>query len=309
VDANFEAIPDIQKLDGKITLLIASHHGSLRSLKPANGAIGSTIPRAMPNKDVFEYASAGLNHWLKSGVVGYSYGHANSYGHGRARVHPYYEAQGYPFNSSFTTDMLEDFPKGGSPPVAMACYIKVSKNLKTETLSLSARSAPEENPLGAKANPMRFRVAIAAGNQKVIDAAQSIPDYLGLVELHSDNLSHFAIMNRHRRTVKYSATVSRLIIHAPLTIKCTEDFAIPILLRCDDVEIYFQGSDQVLVSFDVESDDDLCKWKCPGEAGRLGRVGNPAAMGGFLDLRVIVWNVSLRVRSSSEQRKCSCKLT
>ena len=78
-DANFECIPRVQGLNGRVKTIIATHHGSWRSLNPRGGkAIGSTIPRA-----------------ASDGRVIFSYSAKNHFGYDATMTGSYYTAKGY----------------------------------------------------------------------------------------------------------------------------------------------------------------------------------------------------------------------
>ncbi|KAK6498100.1 hypothetical protein TWF506_004341 [Arthrobotrys conoides] len=120
-DANFESIPGIKRMGGHIRTVIATHHGSTKSLLPKKDFVLSPGTKKGDNKLVgasIPIASSGISNAV------FSYRAGNSYGHNFETAFPFYEAKGYTiceatelfevYEDTLCIDHFDNFPKGGT---------------------------------------------------------------------------------------------------------------------------------------------------------------------------------------------------
>ncbi|KAI0097361.1 hypothetical protein GGR51DRAFT_578166 [Nemania sp. FL0031] len=273
-DANYECIPGIDELDSKVVIMVATHHGSQRSI--TNGKnVGTFIPKAMPKAEAYHYEGDPQAGRHEGSVCLFSYGEGNSYGHDSSRVAQYYkglaqystlettvgkEGEGTQWHGGILVGLANGFsgqiqPEGGS---------NTEKNTVTNT---------EEYALPER--PGAFRVP---------------PSCSSFIELHSgfDAMDKFAIRDSHGSIVEYRVVAQTISISAPLQIHCKADFSIPVVIQCMNVEInlpsnFSEQNASPLIEFDVANGD---AWNAPADYLAQGENGNDAYQGGYLDLRV-----------------------
>ena len=104
-----------------------------------------------------------------------------------------------------------------------------------------------------------------------------------MIDGAKDGIAPYAIKNSYDQVTQYQVVAGELTIqNAPLTVKCAEDFAVPVLIQCQHIEV--QSDSGVMVCFDVGYGD---AWPGPAEAGETGAAGSAARNGGYLDIRVV----------------------
>lgn len=250
-DANFEAIPFLAEIDGKVKAVVATHHGSTRSLDNTHGT-GSQIPHA---------------------VTLFSYGRGNSYGHSIQAVRQYYQNKGY--KRFFATEELTGTGTGADSQVGITLVFDPdasgnpkklsSKEMARYTSTQNLGLGPEKDVLVRKVTlPPAYAEEITLGPEANGLDIYAIPDSLG-------NIEQYFIMG------------SKITINAPLKVRCTADYPLRLAIHCHDLIINLPSPTTPLITFDVDSGPP---WTGPAEAEQIGRVGNDAATGGFFDLRV-----------------------
>ena len=282
-DANFEFIVglDADDIKDSIQVMIATHHGSRRSImyKFNPTQIGSSIPEAGSNGVVTFFDHADV-----TSILCCSCGEGNPYGHNKQAVEYYYSQKGYKdavgTNELGTKDICFQFALDESAQldkpqtrtaIQKAAAIKPSRVVTGSTSTWEAlKGSLKPDPDPTKTDGPTSPSKPAFPDTLVIDGAK-------------DGLAPYAIKNSYGQVTQYQVIAGELTIqNAPLTVKCPEDFAVPVLIQCQHIEV--QSDSGVMVCFDVGNGDT---WPGPANAGETGAAGDAARTGGYLDIRVV----------------------
>lgn len=259
-DANFECIPGIDELSGKVSHVIATHHGSERSLELVSRETGSSIPEA----------SLDGNHY-----VVYSYRAYNHFHHDVKNVGKYYEGKGY-INNAVTA--------------------KLDGSLQ-DTLEIPITPWPasiQSEPVIRSIQGLKLLPEQATNSEILADDYDSDqPWFEKVVDLQGsdqkdddsrDDLASYAIRDKHSDIVSYNIIVQKLILrNPPLCVPCSTDFPIEVRIQCQDIEIYSSITPVPLVRFNVADGES---WLATANTNEPGRAGEPGYAGGYLNLSV-----------------------
>ncbi|KAK6346358.1 hypothetical protein TWF730_010684 [Orbilia blumenaviensis] len=273
-DANFEAIPFLADIDGKVKAVVATHHGSTRSLDNSHGT-GSQIPHAVGQCQLVVRGPDGqFKYFGNEPVTLFSYGRGNSYGHSVHAVGKFYESKGY--KKFFATEELT-----GSTGAHTDAQVGITLVFDPDASGNPKKLSEEEMTLFSTRRNMKFGEEKDAFVRKVVLP----PAYAEEIRLgpEANGLDTYAIPDGLGNVEQYFIMGSKVIIDAPLKVRCTADYPLRLTIQCHDIVINLPSPTTPLVTFDVA---DGFAWTGPAEAEQIGRVGNDAAMGGFLDLRV-----------------------
>jgi hypothetical protein len=257
-DANFEYIYGVADLNNKISVIVATHHGSLRSLNWPSSSAGASIPLAADG----------------DGSVVFSYGAKNSYGHSLDAALPYYTSKGYK-----TSDATANL-SGGADTIdvtfepTLASQQRVTRPAKKADKPVSAASlgSQDESKRTVKNPAYPSEITLAGSNSK---------------DTSHDDLATYAVRDKYGDIVAYNIIASKVIVkNHPLCIPCTTDYPVEVRILCQDLEVQKAEGDQwneLKVRFNVA---DAPKWSVESDPGQAGRKGEPGFMGGFLNLSV-----------------------
>ncbi|KAI8623536.1 hypothetical protein F5Y19DRAFT_458193 [Xylariaceae sp. FL1651] len=274
-DANYEAINTPQSIQGKISVMIATHHGSMRSITPSGRPVGATIPLANSEANVFVYTGKWNPIKYRMPVSVFSYGLGNSYHHDVGIAGPYYKIRGY--ENLIATEDLD----GGNADDGVCYFIEPlnmgdlpkgprKRKIANQVLIDAAFKTTQEDDRDPKEDVSTIRANISLGH------------FAKEIVLTNSDLSNHAV-NVYGVTERYNVLTEKLKITAPLRVTCDQDFSVPVVLQCKDLDVQFTDTSNTLIIFDVASGPD---WEGSAAAGKPGREGKPAYIGGYLDLRV-----------------------
>ena len=287
-DANFESIPGIKSLDGKVYTLIATHHGSTVALGPKS-VLGESIPKS----------SASNAYTL------FSYAGGNTYGHDVKNAFPYYEKAGYGLfdatevcnKTGQDTFEIRHFQKKwwAADNFLASPQIQATGQQLTPAVSgreirpgLQATSMPE--PPANWAETARKDRAVVTGE----GASKQFPDVLTLTgsggaapKPDQDDLLPYAVTNEAGDIVIYDIIATKIILEKlPLVVPCSTDYPVTVQISCHDIEIRNtepHAGVVPLVLFDVASGFE---WAQAADLGQDGQPGNPGYAGGRVRLAV-----------------------
>lgn len=222
--------------------------------------MGAYIPKARNSSD--------------SSVV-FSYGAKNCYKHDVATAGPYYKRKGYVVQDHTSScDGLK--------------YDTIEINITSDSFNVTATDSPNTKTvtvppgilLNQRAPPSRF-------THVTNDPTHDLPATIrlkGSANITLDDLAEYAIKDELGQIVSYHIIAYKLIIdNAPLQIPCPTDFPVPVLIQCMHIEINSPQESVTIVQFNVANGPS---WAGPADPLQGGATGKPAAVGGFLDLRV-----------------------
>ena len=254
-DANFECIPEIDHFAGKLSAIIATHHGSLRSLEIAFRPTGDSIPKAN---------TAG-------GVVCFSYGARNPFKHDMERVFEYYQSKGFDPGDATAklpgqTDTLEITMNPGAHWSTAQSHI-----YKGKVQALESDSLPEVPASGTAAKNSDFQSLLEISGSDKKDISQ-------------DDLAAYAVRDPWGDVVSYNVIGTKIVVHnLPLCVPCITDFPVEVQIQCDEFEVQSIEATVPLVRFNVTNGPD---WRATGNPSGTGREGEPGFAGGYLNLSV-----------------------
>ncbi|KAK1240483.1 hypothetical protein MKX07_004511 [Trichoderma sp. CBMAI-0711] len=327
-DANFESIPEISSADGLVRSVIATHHGSTRSLGTGT-KMGASIPKASSSGETYAV---------------FSYSQGNSYGHDIANAYPYYEKKGY--GEPETTarlgvdgnDTLElaHFGTGWDKKKASPIKFHFRNNqLNASTISFadnqlsgvvaaeeeamdeqgldSGEPAPAAGPAirGSKLPEPPSDWQAQAQNTpaaKLHDKYQrSFPEVITLTgsggaDPNHDDLADYAIKDADGDVVFYDITAAKVVMDKlPLNVPCKTDYPVTVQITCQDIELVHDAANKEailpLVRFNVASGRPSDHPASPGTNGMQGDAGYA---GGRLRLAVAgEWLGTTQVLTSS----------
>ncbi|KAL7812096.1 hypothetical protein V8C44DRAFT_89908 [Trichoderma aethiopicum] len=312
-DANFESIPEISSANGLVRSVIATHHGSTRSLGTGN-QMGASIPTATSSGETYAI---------------FSYSQGNSYGHDIANAYPYYQKKGY--GEPETTarlgvdgnDTLELAHFGTGWDKKKATPIKftfANHQLNASTISfadnqlsgqVAAEEAMDEEALdsGEPAHPTApavkgFKLPEPPADwqaqthsmpaAKLHDKYQkSLPEVIyltgsGGADPNHDDLAEYAIKDADGDVIFYDITAAKVVMDKlPLNVPCRTDYPVTVQITCQDIELVHDETYKEpilpLVRFNVASGQP---WQHPATPGIDGMPGDPGYAGGRLRLAV-----------------------
>ncbi|KAH7166483.1 hypothetical protein EDB81DRAFT_878826 [Dactylonectria macrodidyma] len=281
-DANYECIRGVEQYDGKIVIMVATHHGSKASI--AHGSsIGAHIPKAMTKSNPGYYLGDPAEGVKKGSVCLFSYGQGNSYGHSTATVSMYYQNQAKYTKLETTVDRDGEGTEwhsgilvglvGDSDNAQQDVLDDLSQDQQTQSLGASFPAVQAAHDLPGK--PGSFRFPPACADNVCIGA--------GLT-----SLDKYAVMDSHGMVLEYRVVAQHLTVNAPLQVKCKADFSIPVVFQCANLEIVFPSgfssqSPSPLAEVDVANGD---AWSAPAITMTKGENGNDAYHGAYFDIRV-----------------------
>ena len=278
-DANYEAIRIPKDAKDRINVLIATHHGSLRSIKSAGKGTGSTIPTAAKSPITTVYTGEKKSKFNKVdvGITMFSYGAGNSYNHSVDSVRDYYGFKDY--RMLLATADLETGNVDDGVCYWLATTPSENSNLVAQIPPDATDDTERRFKITGKFSSTQLEPEQAAGT--VVNNEQE-RQFDSEIALTSENLSNYRIQSEGK-TLRYQIFATKIKITAPFRVNCDQDYPIAVILQCRDIEVQFSDSSNTLVTFDVQSGPD---WEGPAEAGKEGRTGKAAFAGGYLDLRV-----------------------
>ncbi|KAF3939641.1 hypothetical protein ABW19_dt0203792 [Dactylella cylindrospora] len=319
-DANFEAIPDIDSMEGRVRTVIATHHGSLVSLGTGNSR-GKSIPKASP----------GVSNAL------FSYADGNSFGHDLDEAYPYYKQKGYkeasatsfltgkidtyivdhihddndsiatnttsmmmalevepPLLVSMTKVLTEDPPLEEPPTEQLSLEEPIMEQLSTAQPLMEQTSTPGQtwSPLTVADLSNWKQIAANEPRTKTTDTSsmhfQEVLAITGLGKEDVDDLEKYAVKDDQGNIVLYDITATTVkLYNVPLNIPCKTDYPVTVQITCQDIEINISkpssGAKDALMTFHVENGFEWVKGT-QSEPGADGRPGNPGYAGGRLRL-------------------------
>ncbi|KAF3228759.1 hypothetical protein TWF106_006279 [Orbilia oligospora] len=310
-DANFESIPNVEKLSGKLRTVIATHHGSTRSLR-GHGQMGENIPTSSP---------------LRSHAI-FSYAKGNSFGHNISKAYPAYENKGYQVADGTPLfkdgqDTLEIFHFGGGSTFASSKFM-AARSLavveSTEEVHSSAviEEGPEiEEPVKVTGpnitnpsdlpNYMKMSSIpkpephVAANLPPAIlkpGYKKQFPDVITLTGggkgSSVDDLIKYAHRNTDGDIVFYEIIAKKVVLEKlPLYVPCHSDYPVFVQITCQDIEICVNNPQQTVVPLVHFAVADGESWSGDADHGQDGKEGEAGYAGG--GLRVMVsgnWTVS-----------------
>ncbi|KAF2970781.1 hypothetical protein GQX73_g2848 [Xylaria multiplex] len=298
-DANFESIPDINSASGNIRSVIATHHGSTRSLEGGRGQqTGANIPRA----------STGEAYTV------FSYAEGNSYGHDIKNAFPLYQQKGYDYVEATAVlgggeDTLEICHFGqdwdASDSMLMAdlneAGAMVTESITTKTSVVKNAPSPGENSAAFKRSSLPAPPADWAKKARDLSPAKlhdsyqrGFPEVLTLTGLGSnggsldhDDLAEYAIKDADGDVVFYDIIATKIILDKlPLNVPCKTDYPVTVQITCQDIELSHPAEQMAilpLVRFNVASG---APWPHPANPGTDGMSGDSGYAGGRLRLAV-----------------------
>lgn len=295
-DANFESIPGIQKMNGNVRTVIATHHGSTTALWDGLYK-GGSIPKA----------SSGSSYAL------FSYAKNNHFGHDARTAFPMYKNKGY--RQKDATELLVN----GEDTLEITHFINEPETVEMmAALELQKDVGPAESHAmeteksGKQKRPTKYSPGLGtsripdlppdwkkkADSQPLVHFPSHLPTHfpseirlmgsIGSTKPILDDLSTHAIRDEWGDIVMYSITATKIVIgDLPLRVPCNTDYPVAVQITCQDIEINISESDQSgpipLVRFDVGSGEE---WLVEANPGQDGRSGNPGHAGGRLRLAV-----------------------
>lgn len=297
-DANFESIPNISSYDKKIRTVIATHHGSVRSLESGAGEqTGSHIPRA----------SSGESYAV------FSYSKGNKFGHDIDKAFPFYQKKGYSCYEATaeltgTEDTLEvgHFGDGWSTSNSMLMAVvdetqqkttmsapvdkSNSIHLPTSKIVVSSLPTPPLDWLRQAHELQLPPLELPNGYQR------GFPEAITLHgsgdnqhNLDRDDLAAYAIRDADGDIAFYDIVASKIILDGgPLNVPCNTDYPVTVQITCQDIELVSRPQEETellpLVRFNVRSGKP-----CDNPRAKLGGdclPGDPGYVGGRLRLAV-----------------------
>lgn len=277
-DANYEAIRIPAEVKGRVSVMVATHHGSIRSISPGSASVGGTIPQAAGNASTVLYTGKSMEQEVDEAIAVFSYGRGNSYNHNVNVAGPYYEKKGY--KMLVATEALEQGKASDG-----VCYFLGNRSINVDAAELKQAQLLSDASAGKPRTETIETKELATPERGIESSAQleeNTRQFPQELTLQDRDLSKYTI-KAQGKIRKYRVFATTIKIKAPLYVHCAQDFPVPVMLQCDNIEIQFSEPTHTLISFDVERGPD---WDGPAEAGKEGRTGNRAFTGDYLDLRV-----------------------
>ncbi|KAL6854485.1 hypothetical protein J3F83DRAFT_754697 [Trichoderma novae-zelandiae] len=311
-DANFESIPEISSADGHVRSVIATHHGSTRSLGTGS-QMGASIPKASSGET----------------FAVFSYSQGNSYGHDIVKAYPYYEKKGYGEPEATAclgvdgNDTLElaHFGTGWDKKKATPMKFTFADNhLNASTISfadnqlnggMAAEEAMDEEGLGSDETAHVAAPAVKGSKLPAppsdwqaqahsMPAAKlhdkyhkSFPDVITLTgsggaDPNHDDLAEYAVKDAEGDVVFYDITAAKVVLDKlPLNVPCKTDYPVTVQITCQDIELVHDTANKAailpLVRFNVASGQP---WDHPANPGTNGMSGDAGYAGGRLRMSV-----------------------
>ena len=298
-DANYECIHDYADFDEETVIMVATHHGSIRSITHSS-KIGTYIPKAATGaKAKYTIDQVSTN----GSICLLSYGSGNCYGHSTDRVARYYKTDaGYKpmVSTAGSFNLTQGELAAGKQDiyhegilVGLQTGFQSDAESNVDANAETATRASDTSPVGLLASkPSTVPASVMDDNVQWqrLGSRMATPAWPETANLRgSDALSSYAIYDSHGMIVEYRVWAKTITLAAPLQVRCQADFNIPVVLQCTSLVIELppnaaNETKHTLVKFDVANGDT---WTAPANLLTNGEPGSDAYKGAYLDLRVL----------------------